>query len=546
MTRLIQFEIRPDADFPPAAADILLIPIASGAILAHGHIRVPFEIIQIRGADIRIALLEIPTRRESDSRDEAIHAFLPDLDAVFRRVIRAGHLAVCQLDLRLHPETVFFRETLPILDAKAVPIGIIIGIPDAGADALVRVLHVRIFRDKIQETAVVSQIASVNSKASVCIVTASRRKRRAALCATERQPNHPIGRIAASPVIADLVVIVLILDLLRAVLALAARHPHPYTLRFLAGPELAEAFIHIIVFLPPRHQGHGRHIAHRAIRGIFVSDDAIGIHLPVSIDLRRIAAVDIIGFRFHLTHQGNRRLTFTARRLHDIRQILQIGVAGSNLICQFTAAFHGDSRLFILTRDRNRALQCIRRDRPAIAVQFFNLDRIVCPVERQRPLIQCQLIDIEVRPAIQINLAAGSRHLSAVDRFHALLDRNFTAVRSRDSIDKTIVRHIPCSTILDIHGEPCHIAVILIIILQRHAMCIITICLISGPRPRRTLATQIDIHIRIDQIAAPLRASRCIRRLEAKIPLNHRRMLSVDIDICRRMTTHIDGNSIFR
>ena len=68
---LTEIQIRTDAEFPPAAAEILIIGSSSHAI-AHAHSHIALEIVEVGRADIDIARFDILAQRESETTDKAV------------------------------------------------------------------------------------------------------------------------------------------------------------------------------------------------------------------------------------------------------------------------------------------------------------------------------------------------------------------------------------------------------------------------------------------------------------------------------------------
>ena len=98
-----------------------------------------------------------------------------------------------------------------------------------------------------------------------------------------------IGNLA---VVTELVVVVLVLDALRSILRLTARHTSPDALAAFACTHFAETFIHVIVFLTPGHEGEVRHDADRLVMLLNGSLDRRSNDLAISTYLGRHFAGD--------------------------------------------------------------------------------------------------------------------------------------------------------------------------------------------------------------------------------------------------------------
>ena len=75
---LTEIQIRTDTEFPPAAAEILIIGIRSHAI-AHAHSHITLEIVEVGRADIDIARFDILAQRKSETADKAVQTVLMNL-----------------------------------------------------------------------------------------------------------------------------------------------------------------------------------------------------------------------------------------------------------------------------------------------------------------------------------------------------------------------------------------------------------------------------------------------------------------------------------
>ena len=75
---------------------------------------------------------------------------------------------------------------------------------------------------------------------------------------------------------------ILVLDTLRAILRLTARHTSPDALTAFARTHFTKTFIHIIVFLTPCHEGKAYHAADRLVMLLNGYLDRRGIDLTIS------------------------------------------------------------------------------------------------------------------------------------------------------------------------------------------------------------------------------------------------------------------------
>ncbi len=193
---LTEIQIRTDSEFPPAAAEILIIGIRSHAI-AHAHSHIALEIVEVGRADIDIARFDILAQRESETADKAVQTVLMNLRPFRGGEICRRDLAIGQLSLRFDPEAILL-ETLAIFRRQRIPIRAVLADTDA-ADGIEIILHVSILGDEIDEAAIIAQVAAIHSKTRILIRTAA---------ADQIVFAIGIGEGAAQdPVIRDLVII---------------------------------------------------------------------------------------------------------------------------------------------------------------------------------------------------------------------------------------------------------------------------------------------------------------------------------------------------
>ena len=275
---LTEIQIRTDAEFPPAAAEILIIGIRSHAI-AHAHSHIALEIVEVGRADIDIARFDILAQRESETADKAVQTVLMNLRPFRGREICRRDLAIGQLSLRFDPEAILLK-TLAIFRRQRIPIRAVLADTDA-TDGIEIILHVSILGDEIDEAAIIAQVAAIHSKARILIRTAAADQIVFAIGIGESAAQDPVIRDLV--IIAQLIVIVLVLHALRAILRFAAAHACPDALLALAVTDLAKTLVHIIVFLTPGHERKCAELADGKVRLVlrfhFIEDLAVFIHL---------------------------------------------------------------------------------------------------------------------------------------------------------------------------------------------------------------------------------------------------------------------------
>lgn len=278
---MAEVKVRADAEFPPAAAEVGLVnwcAITTNYPTGHLHPSFALEVIEVGRANVYIALLDILAKREAETAYEAVHAVLMDLRSSLRREVCRGDSAVGQFRLRFDP-VAFLMETLAVFRGEGEAIRAVVAAAYAAIHVEV-ILHVCILRNEVDEAAVISEVAAVYRKAGVLIRTAAIDIAAVPIGIGEGTAQDPvIGNLA---VIAELVVVVLVLDALRAILRLAARHTSPDALAAFARTHFAETFIHVIVFLTPGHEGKVCHAADRLVMLLNGSLDRRSIDLTIS------------------------------------------------------------------------------------------------------------------------------------------------------------------------------------------------------------------------------------------------------------------------
>ena len=158
-----------------------------------------------------------------------------------------------------------------------------------------------IFGNQIDKAAVIIQAAAVNSKALVLVFAMAVSKAAVGISIGKRRANRPLLIHAQLFVVAQLVRIVLVLDVLVAILSLAAGHTRPHAMLALAVAQLPQAFIHIVVFLPPGHEGDACHFADALV--VLVRPFAKRNQITISVKFcsyiaNNCACVSISGHRF--------------------------------------------------------------------------------------------------------------------------------------------------------------------------------------------------------------------------------------------------------
>ena len=83
---MAEVQVRADSEFPPAAAEIGLEGRRC-SFLRHRYRGVALEVIEVGGADVYIALLDIFAEREAETADKAVHAVLMDGCPILRREV---------------------------------------------------------------------------------------------------------------------------------------------------------------------------------------------------------------------------------------------------------------------------------------------------------------------------------------------------------------------------------------------------------------------------------------------------------------------------
>ena len=189
-----------------------------------------------------------------------------------------------------------------------------------------------ILRNEVDEAAVISKVAAVYGKAGVLIRAAAIGIAAVPVCVGEGTAQDPvIGNLA---VVTELVVVVLVLDALRAVLRLAARHTSPDALAAFARTHFTETFIHVIVFLTPGHEGEVRHAADCLVGCIHELRELFNATI-FNRSTETTADHACIGFNFR---SGGLRISTVAAGDY-IRQYLSLRGIRSDLVCNIPISF---------------------------------------------------------------------------------------------------------------------------------------------------------------------------------------------------------------
>ena len=190
-----------------------------------------------------------------------------------------------------------------------------------------------ILRNEVDEAAVISKVAAVYGKAGVLIRTAAIGIAAVPVGIGEGAAHDPvIGNLA---VIAELVVVVLVLDALLTVLRLAACHTSPDALIAFARAYFTETFIHVIVFLTPGHEGKVCHAADRLVGCIHELRELFDATICIHRSTETTADHACIGFN---SRSGGLRSITVAAGDH-IRQCLSLRGIRSDLVCNIPISF---------------------------------------------------------------------------------------------------------------------------------------------------------------------------------------------------------------
>ena len=314
---MTEVKVRADTEFPPAAAEVGLVnwcAITTNYPTGHLHPSFALEVIEVGRANVYIALLDILAKREAETAYEAVHAVLMDLRSSLRREVCRGDSAVGQFRLRFDP-VAFLMETLAVFRGEGEAIRAVVAAAYTAIHIEV-ILHVCILRNEVDEAAVISKVAAVYGKAGVLIRAAAIDIAAVPIGIGEGTAQDPvIGNLA---VVTELVVVVLVLDALRSILRLTARHTSPDALAAFARAYFTETFIHVIVFLTPCH----RHAADRLVMLLNGCLDRRGINLTISNHLGKHSAGDDTILCLH--HIGS---CFTIHFFSRASEVFQCGFA---------------------------------------------------------------------------------------------------------------------------------------------------------------------------------------------------------------------------
>ena len=139
----------------------------------------------------------------------------------------------------------------------------------------------------------------------------------------------------------------------------------------LAVAQLAQALVHIVVFLTPGHQGDVCHVADGAVSSVFNCLYSVSYYFTITINLSGITTNNIIGIRCYAI---SNRLVIA---LNNVSQILQAGIAAGNSIGYFLSAVDGETCISSFIFNAKLIANTISINSTAITFKVFNINSII-------------------------------------------------------------------------------------------------------------------------------------------------------------------------
>ena len=286
---------------------------------------------------------------------------------ILRREVCRGNSAVGQFRLRFDP-VAFLLEALAVFRGEGEAIRAVVAAAYAAIHVEV-ILHMCILGDEVDEAAVISKVAAVYRKAGVLIRAAAIGIAAVPVGIGEGTAQDPvIGNLA---VIAELVVVVLVLDALRAVLRLPARHTSPDALAAFARTHFTQTFIHVVVFLTPCHEGKVRHAADRLVMRLNGSLDRRSIDRAIRTYLGKHFAGDDTILCPHFI--GSRFITHFCRA----SELFQCGFPCQDLVADLARTFDFELRTCYFFVDDKFVIEGVGGD-STVTADLFNFDGRIC------------------------------------------------------------------------------------------------------------------------------------------------------------------------
>lgn len=530
-----EVQVRADANLPPAAADVVLVGIADTLRVRHGDIRVAVKVVQVGSPCIDMAFLDVLAQGEAQPADEAVHAVLMDMDVVVRRVVHGVDAAVSQFRLRLDPESMAAVEALAHFRAQAVSVHIVVAAAGAAGDVVIDI-QVGVLGDQVDEAALIAQVGAVQGHAMVIVVAGAALEGRRTVRLVEGGADGPAGIGAQLGIIADLVVVVLVLEAGLAVLGFAAYHSGPDALLPFAVVQLAQPFVHVVVFLTPQHQVGDRHVADGQVRPV--------LFVP---DVGDLAVLDV-GF-VPAGHSAFVRADLVRHRSAGVRlqcchigQFLGIGAILPDGVGNGARAM--DGKVFgVLFPDQDLVVQAARIDDILRAGKFVYRQPDVRAVEVEGAVRRLHGVNIDVR-VIGVDIGRrprqGCRSYMDILRPFLHIDR---AVFGIELVHDVVAGRVPRSPVL--HGElqPGYMAVIIVAVVFfgffRAAFRRIHFIRTAGPDG--ILAGKVQVDVGVDDVAAAAAVALRIRCFKDDVPIYHCGMGPVRVDVDGGIPAGIDS-----
>lgn len=164
---MAQVEIRAYAEFPPAAAEVMVVAVGS-TVFVHVHIHVAFEVVEVGGADINVAGFYVFTESKSQTAYEAVKAVLMDVYTFSGGEVGRVYTAIGKFCLRFDPEVILHFEAFAVFSTECEAIGAVVAVTGAGV-SVIFVFHVGVLGNDVDEAAVIGQAAAVYSEAGVFV-----------------------------------------------------------------------------------------------------------------------------------------------------------------------------------------------------------------------------------------------------------------------------------------------------------------------------------------------------------------------------------------